>query len=537
MPILNMYGKPIHTSRFIRSASHDAGSFRDPISGWIGPEISSWAELKRERDIMQRRANDLASNNWAAHSSLNALISNSIGTGLLPKSAIPAEQLGITKEQAVAIGRQMEWLFSRWSNEADITGTQNFVDLQLLGLKSILVNGEMLHLAIMLDENHRKAECRLFSLALQAIRPQRLRTPSDLATNPLIKDGIKFSDYGKPEFYYIANPDVSILDTGANYDSVLSTDFACIPAKIAHRQQVFHIFKRDTEEQTRGFSIFAPAIALFRNLDDALNYELLSQVINASMSVFIATENNMMPVTAEFTNNETGEKVHQVSPGSVLYGDIGQKPYVLENNRPSANFAVFVELILRAMAASQGIPYETLVKDYSKTNYSSMRAALNEAWKVYNFYRQWFSRQYCQPIWEMLIEEAWLRGMLKFPNNAPDFYDARDLWCNASWIGPQKGFVDPVKEVQSVILALQNKLITYGEAWAERGGDFDEAAPIMMEEQKFLQKLGLAVTPEKSAAALTAEGEAEPQNSADADLSANSSDKNQKEIDDASGKK
>ena len=77
---------------------------------------------------------------------------------------------------------------------------------------------------------------------------------------------------------------------------------------------------------------------------------------------------------------------------------------MLESKRPSANFSAFVEIVLRATAASVGIPYESLTKDFSKTNYSSARAALNEAWKLYSFYRNWFGRLYCQPVYEMVIE-------------------------------------------------------------------------------------------------------------------------------------
>ena len=163
---------------------------------------------------------------------------------------------------------------------------------------------------------------------------------------------------------------------------------------------------------------------------------------------------------------------------------------MLESKRPSANFSAFVEIVLRATAASVVIPYESLTKDFSKTNYSSARAALNEAWKLYSFYRNWFGRLYCQPVYEMVIEEAFLRGMFELPKGAPGFYEARKFWCNVDWIGPSRGFVDPVKEVTATILALQNRLMTYGEAWAETGRDFDEGYARMLEESPLLALLG-----------------------------------------------
>jgi lambda family phage portal protein len=156
---------------------------------------------------------------------------------------------------------------------------------------------------------------------------------------------------------------------------------------------------------------------------------------------------------------------------------------MLESGRPSPNFAVFSEFVLRAMAASIEMPYEVLAKDFSKTNYSSARAALLEAWRVYLLYRSWLTRHYCQPIWDMIIEEAWLAGLIKLPSGAPDFYDARFLYTQALWIGPARGYVDPVKEIAATVQALENRLMTWSEALAERGRDFDETMDEREEEE------------------------------------------------------
>lgn len=480
----------ISTRRYVPTSSRDAGAFRDPISGWRGPQTASANQEAAERKAAQRRAGDLAANDWAAQSALSAITQNAIGTGLLPKAAIPAEILKISSGEAARIGREMEWAFARWCSEADIRAISHFHDLQLLGLRSMLAKGEMLHLSVMLSESERAARGRLFSLSVQAVRPERLQTPADLLLDPDVRDGIRFTSYGRPESYYIANPPASSLDLCASTETLSSSDFSEVPFMNGRRRLVFHLFRQEIEEQTRGFSVFSPGIALFRNLSDALNYELFAQVMAASFPVFIGTETpSHVPLDME-TDSE-GQRFHEIQPGRVYYGEPDQKPTALESKRPSANFAAFVEIILRAMAASQGIPYESLAKDYSKTNYSSMRAALNEAWKLYNYYRQWFARSYCQPLWEMLQEEAILRGYVRLPKDAPSFQSCPELWCNASWVGPARGFVDPVKEIQSIILALQNGLMTYGEAWAERGGDFDEGAETMLAEKKTLENLGL----------------------------------------------
>lgn len=113
------------------------------------------------------------------------------------------------------------------------------------------------------------------------------------------------------------------------------------------------------------------------------------------------------------------------------------------------------------------MPNEAVMKDFSKTNYSSARAALLEAWRVYLMYRSWFARLYCQPIFQMVMEEAWLRDFITLANGAQDFYAALPLWCNVTWIGPARGYVDPVKEANANILLNQPGLKTRKEILEE----------------------------------------------------------------------
>lgn len=376
----------------------------------------------------------------------------------------------------------MEWLWAEWCTQAHANGTMHFEDIQFAGLSTILRLGELTHVPVW--EEPAPDNGRSFALAIQPLSPKRLSTPSDLTTDPYIRDGVRLNEFGKPVGYWLAAPRPSTVSTMCHSgpQSLATGDYRYIPARIGHRPGLFHIFRHTEEEQVRGVSCLSPAVKLFRNLTDALDYELLAQVIAASFPVFIGLEEGRpgLPdaVREMYNLDESDERerslYQEIEPGQVLYGKPGEKLEVVENKRPSPNFNSFVELILRAQGASMGIPYEVIHKDYSRTTYSSARAALNEAWKVFQLYRGWFARLYCQPLWNMVQEEAYLRGRLVLPASAPDFYEARFLWCNAYWYGPSRGYVDPVKEVQANILAIANNLMTRTEHWAQNGGDFWE---------------------------------------------------------------
>lgn len=452
------------------SVSRDSGAFRGTLSNYRPNRITHVQE-GFERTTTQTRSEDLVANDWAAASVVDSITVNTVGSGLKPQARVNAKQLGISPDAARELGEQMEWVWGLWNEEAHVSGKLFFDDLVFLGMRSLLRCGELLHLPLMLDDPG-----RTFSLCLQDVHPARLCTPMDLRNDPSIRDGVELSDIGTPQRYWIASPSHSRSAVGSTYNQLGSSSFVREPARVAHRPGVFHCFRAEEDEQVRGVPKFASGMKLFRHLNDSLDYELMAQIVSSSFPVFIEVD-DPHGVVNQFPKDEDSPDLprHQnVNPGQILYGNAGEKPQVLESNRPSNNFLPFAELIMRAMSASVGMPYEVLAKDFSKTNYSSARAALLEAWRIFLLYRKWITRHYCQPIWGMVQEEAWLRGMIQLPAGAPDFYDARHAYCAATWIGPARGYVDPVKEVVATTKALDARLTTYSDVIAERGGDLEE---------------------------------------------------------------
>jgi capsid protein len=55
----------------------------------------------------------------------------------------------------------------------------------------------------------------------------------------------------------------------------------------------------------------------------------------------------------------------------------GDKVSPFTPSRPNSGYGQFVENVLRHIGAGLNIPFELLMKDFSKTNYSSARAALS----------------------------------------------------------------------------------------------------------------------------------------------------------------
>lgn len=443
-----------------------SGSRQGSMSSWLPARHSRYSE-SGERKLTQDRAEDLVKNDPYASGTVESMTVNVIGTGIRPQAKPNQKRLGITEEQAQAFAASAEWAWKLWSREADASSPCSFNDILFVNFRSILVQGEFVNLQVQVDEPGRR-----FFTALQRIHPSRLRTPLDMMTDPSIREGVVLGERGQPLSYWIANPDDGVIQ------NLMSRDFRQLPAKRAHRHVVYHRFYHRDPEQVRGTSILAAGMKSFKDLGDYLDFELVANIVTASFPVFIATDNADTIPGSEPVNGPKSDQnrvFNEYEPGQVMYGRAGEKPYVLESNRPGNNFGTFVERVLRGLAAATNQPYEVLAKDFSKTNYSSARAALLEAWRVYLLYRAGMVNWFCQPVYEQIMEEAYLRGMLDMPADAPDFYEAKAEWCNAMWIGAARGHIDPVKESAANHQQLEDVSTTLSQIVSEQGGEDWEA--------------------------------------------------------------
>ena len=470
------------------SVSKSAAGKSGTLSNWLVSRNTALTEGRERREIADR-AEELTANDPHAASTIIGMAVNISGTGFTPQSTPPAEMLGVAPEAVEEFQRQAEWAWHLWSAEADAAGRWPFWGIQYLATWSLLCRGEYFRLPVMLPV---KDGGRTFSLALQGVDPLRVYTPTDKAADPWIRDGVGLGPLGEAMDYWVENP--KTRQAAMRSGHLGSREFARIKARTGHRPGVLHGFVPREEEQVRGISVLSPAMKFFKDLSDYLDFELVGAIVAASSPVAIETTNpygvagGLTPVPGA-----TSEKRYyqELDPGQVVYLNPNEAIKMLDAKRPGDTFAPFVERVLRAVGAAAGIPYEVVAKDFSKTNYSSARAALLEAWRVFQFYQKWLIDGLCQPSWDMVIEEAWLRGMIELPKGAPDFYAARRAWCRAKWIPPKKGHVDPVKEMRALKDGYDSGFVNLDTIAAELGTDWESLVLQRRRESDFKQKAGV----------------------------------------------
>ncbi|MDH3280434.1 MAG: phage portal protein [Gammaproteobacteria bacterium] len=451
--------------------------FRD---AWLPAADSADAALLPDLALLRQRARDLVRNDGTASGIASTITVNTVGTGIQPQSRPDVDGLGITEEQAEDFATQTERVWSRWAPEADAQERLHFVEMQALVERQILENGEVLLLPTRIESDH-----RFLPLAFEVIEADRLQTPTDQRSRRDIRSGVELGDRGQPIAYWI-----NVNHPGDRGLMRVSTsqDFIRYPARNDRtgERNMFHLYWTKRPRQTRGEPFFASVLTHFKDLADYLEAELVAARIQACFALIFESKDPYGLAGASATGADAqGRRLTELEPGLVHYAENGEIPHAFNPSRPTTAFDPFVDKMLRMIGSSLGLPYELVMKDFSKVNYSSARASLMEARRFFRCRQQFHSLRMGQPVWDMVQREAYVQGELRGINL---FAREADLWLKAAWIAPGWGFMDPTKEVAAAQEAIRSGLSTLPDECAALGGkDWQENALQNKRAQKFYE--------------------------------------------------
>ena len=139
---------------------------------------------------------------------------------------------------------------------------------------------------------------------------------------------------------------------------------------------------------------------------------------------------------------------------------------------PNTGYDAFTNALIRQIGAALEIPPEVLFKQFT-TSYSAARGALNEFWRTCSMQRDWFTDDFCQPIYEEWFAEAVARGRIA----APGFFAdpaIRKAYTACAWNGPARTNLNPVQEVDAAVKRVDAGFSTAQEETATMtGGDYN----------------------------------------------------------------
>lgn len=473
--------------------AHDAASHDQALSAWNPFAGSADADLLSDLPTLMARSRDLARNNGLMSGGMQTLRDNIVGSTLRLSATPDYRLLGWSREQAREWANHTEALHRSWADttECDAARSLNLLGLTLQALGSAMLNGDALALPLWLPRPGQRWATRLM-----LIESDRLATPLELRHRDNIRGGIEFDTWGAPQAYYILKHHPGDLFC----TRAASQEYERIPAYTPWgRKRVIHLHDKERTGQSRGKPVVSGVMRELRMAGEYATNELKASVANSLIAAFLESDLDQESAARLFGEEPAQvwrnnlKEARKAGTFSRLQGTAviplppGAKVSTVAPGRPNPAFEAFMLAALRNIAAGMNLPYELLLKDFSKSNYSSARAALLEAWRYFHGRRRWLTDYWLRDIYELWLEEAINAGAVQ----APDYYARRYAYSRARFLFGGRGWVDPVKDAQAAEIRLRAGLSTREKECAEQGEDWEEVMDQQQIEQQMLSERGL----------------------------------------------
>lgn len=463
--------------------NYGANQTKKSMRGWMYHGGSAKEDIEDNLDVLRQRSRDAYMGIPTAAAALKTLRTNVVASGLIPSPQIDGEYLGLTQEQTEALQGQIVREFAIWADTpvCDAERIDNFYQLQQLAFLSYLMNGDAVALLPV-----KQMAGQPYDLRVQLIEGDRVCSPDGfdrLAPCEVqgykvhnIVQGVETDRDGMVVAYWICNRhplgSFSAVDaSGITWQRVEAY------GKTTGRRNVLHVMNRERVGQRRGVPILAPVLESLKQLGRYTDAEITAAVISAMFTVFIKSQSpvsgrpfgEMIP--AEELIDYQDQSSIEMAPGAIIDLNPGEEPVFADPKHPNTGYDAFTNATIRIIGAALEIPPEVMLKQFT-TTYSAARGALNEFWRVCSMQRDWFSDDFCQPIYEQWLAEAVAGGRIA----APGFFTdpaRRKAYSGCAWNGPARTNLNPVQEVEAAIRRVDACFSTAAEETAQMtGGDY-----------------------------------------------------------------
>lgn len=484
----------------------DGASFTSNAMRKFGVSVGSAdADLEANRDILEYRSRQLYNNAPFAGAAVETKVLNVVGTGLKCRPALPYRLLGISRDEAKAFENDMRELFEAWAvdKDCDAERENNFFQLQALALRTQLISSDAFGLRCW-----REVPSSPFGLCIKLLEGNRCQNPFNSQQTRKLCMGVEVGGYGEVVAYHFTKYPNFDVETHSR-----CTETVRVPAydQFGYKN-VIHVFQQDRPNQRRGVPWLAPVVLLLRKQGQYVDSELVGALVRSMFTVFISHKNSAVPAQPFMGNvapsqratplpvtkvdAETGVAVKdssksavELKAGNVIELGEGEEIQTAERHSSNDTYSAFVDSVLTEVSARLGISMEMVLKKFS-TNYNAVRAAILESWKSFNAARMNLAVDFCQPVYDMFIDECVALGILDLPGYEDPM--KRKLWHRCRWVGDAPVMLDPSKETDAFIKQLDHQLTCRRDVVTQiNGGVWDDVAENLAEEKAVREDRGL----------------------------------------------
>jgi len=368
--------------------------------------------------------------------------------------------------------RRIERAWFRWTRPdlCDVAGKWSFPTHERVFVKTWARDGEAL---LRMVEGFPNA----YGFALQALDPDqlddRLNIPAGRQQNE-IRGGVEVNAWGQPVAYHVY--------TSHPNDLWHAQERQRVPAG-----EILHWYEPARAGQSRGLPRLLSALVAAKMTAGYEEAEVTAARSNAIRMGFYERD----PVTANLADPRTGhgeieDRVFsEGEPGQFGVLPLGWKVTSWAPTHPSSQYAAFVKSMLRSVASGLAVAYNTLANDLEGVNFSSLRSGTLAERDRY----QVDQAELIDALHARLFPR-WLTWAVTMGHLPPADLEAMDperfTFQPRGW-----PWVDPLKDVQTDILAIRAGLSSRTRAAAARGVDIEEVFQELRAEKQLAESLGL----------------------------------------------
>lgn len=434
-----------------------------------GPKTVQYGNL----EILRDRIHDAARNNPYAKNAVTTWRAEAIGTGIRPQSLHPKK----------GVRKAIQELFDAWCEESEINQLQSWYGQQGTAFGTIVQSGEIFGRFVL---NNRKDT--VLPLTFQLLDPDQMPTWFTDASLG-IRSGIQFDEDGRiTNYHFFKEHPYDVMYFPNAWERTI------IPAA-----DIVHCYHVERVGDIRGTPWLTSVIKRLHELERYDDAELARKASTAMAAGFIrknaadqdgpaGSEQMPLDFNGSSSSANAGTANVQWEPGSISVLLPGEE---MQFFTPPADVAYdpYMTTQLHACAAGCDLAYHQLANDLRKANYSSLRAGLVAFRRKCEQYQYlMFVFQFCRRVWRRVIKEAVICGKLDLPGFEKNPYP----YLAAKWITPGWDWVDPLKDVQATVFAIQAGLTSRKAEASARGEDVEQIDRDNQEDNKRARSLGLA---------------------------------------------
>lgn len=444
-------------SNLLGSAGYDATNADRFGDQWQTQPLTADQIIERNQATLVGRSMDQVRNNDYAKAFIRMVANNVVGhAGIVmqPKVKKADGKLDTEVNKALALA----WADWSQAEHCDVTGKKSFRLHQKSAARNTASMGEYLYRLVFGPQYGGK-----YGFALQWINPQRLPVMMKIDNMPdghFVRFGIEFNRYGRPVAYYFATQDAT-----SEYLNFGGTDYERIPAN-----EIIHGFEDELGGQKRGLPWLATSLFRSRQLAGMESSALINARAGANKHGYIEQEKDTDNPLLEWDAEEDGDFEVSSEPGEVNILPPGAKYKEVNPQYPAGEYSGFKKSHLQGIASGFGVSYNNLANDLEGVNFSSIRQGALDERENWKEIQEWFIESFVEKVYRAWLPRALLGGLIKVngrPISATRLLDLQQV----EWQARRWDWIDPEKDVNANVTAINKGLTTAGRVIREKGLD------------------------------------------------------------------